>query len=178
MRKEVPAMKKPIKNLERIIWVSLTVALAGALTLPHAQNKAFKLAFVDSQKLLAAHPQGKEAAALRQSAQTELTPLQEKIRALQAKAATGSATAAERQSLDTLGKTYQATAKKWQEKIDKVIAPITKDVDAAVNSVAQDQGIAVVLDAVIAGPRGTGLVVYADLKQTDLTDDVEKKLSK
>ena len=34
-------MKKPIKNLERIIWVSLTIALAGALTLPHAQNKAF-----------------------------------------------------------------------------------------------------------------------------------------
>ena len=169
---------KSIKNLERIIWVGLTVALAGALTLPHAQTKAFKLAFVDSQKLLAAHPQGKEAAALRESAQKELTPLQEKIRALQAKAATGSATAAERQSLDTLGKTYQATAKKWQEKIDKVIAPITKDVDAAVTSTAQDQGIAVVLDAVIAGPRGTGLVVYADLKQTDLTDDVEKKLSK
>jgi outer membrane protein len=172
-------MKKVvIKNLERIIWVSLTVALAGALTLPHAQNKAFKLAFVDSQKLLAAHPQGKEAATLRQSAQTELTPLQEKIRALQTKAATGAATAAERQSLDTLGKTYQATAKKWQEKIDKVIAPITKDVDAAVTGVAQDQGIAVVLDAVIAGPRGTGLVVYADLKQTDLTGDVEKKLAK
>ena len=104
--------------------------------------------------------------------------MQEKIRALQAKAATGAATAAERQQLDTLGKTYQATAKKWQEKIDKVIAPITKDVDAAVTSTAQDQGIAVVLDSVIAGPRGTGLVVYADLKQTDLTDDVEKKLSK
>ena len=78
---------KKFKNLERIIWVSLTVALAGALTVPHAQNKAFKLAFVDSQKLLAAHPQGKEAATLRDSAQKELTPLQEKIRALQAKAA-------------------------------------------------------------------------------------------
>jgi hypothetical protein len=48
-----------LKNMERIIWVSLTVALAGALTLPHAQNKAFKLAFVDSQKLLATRQRGR-----------------------------------------------------------------------------------------------------------------------
>ena len=165
-------------KLERIALIALAAVAAGALTLPNAQNKAFRACLVNSQELLKQHPQGKDAASLRDSAQKELQPLAEQIKALQAKAATGSISAAERQQADTLTKTYQATAQKWQKKIDAAIAPITKDVDAAVAKTAPEQGCTMVLDSISAGAQGTGLIIYADLKQVDITDDVVTKLKK
>ena len=156
-------------KLERLVLVAIVVALSSTA---RTQNTAFRACLVNSMQVMQAHPQGKVAASLREAAQKELAPLAEQIKLLQAKVASGSATAAERQQLDALGKTYQATARKWQEKIDKAIAPVIKDVDAAVATMAQQQGCTMVFDSVAAGPTGTGLVIYANLKETDVTAEV------
>ena len=162
--------------MKKILPILLTVALVGAFTLPQGQSRPTRIGFVNAQEVLKNHPQGAAAAKLRDDAQKEINPLLEQARALQTKVQTGSATAAERQQLDTLTKTIQATQKRWQDRIDKALAPITKDVDAAVSAAAKAQGFSIVFDRAIAAQ--SGLVIYADEASTDLTDEVVKQVKK
>jgi outer membrane protein len=162
--------------LKKIIPVLLAVALTAAFTLPNAQSKATKIGFVNAQKVLESHPDGKGIISQRKKAEDELKPIATQIQALQAKIQQNSATAAERQQYDVLAKSYQARAKQLQEKFDKLLAPITKDVDTAVGKVAKAQGYVVVMDRLIASQ--SGLVIYADPEGTDLTDDVAAEVKK
>jgi outer membrane protein len=156
--------------LKKIIPVLVAVALTAAFTLPNAQTKASKIGFVNAQKVLECHPDGKGIVAQRKKAEDELKPIQQQLTALQAKLQQNSATAAERQQYDVLAKSYQARAKQLQDKFDKLLTPVTKDVDVAVSKVAKAQGYVVVMDRLIAS--SSGLVIYADPEGTDLTDDV------
>ncbi len=156
--------------LKKIIPVLLAVALTAAFTLPNAQSKATKIGFVNAQKVLECHPDGKNIIAQRKKAEDELKPIQQQIQALQAKLQQNTATAAERQQYDVLAKSYQARAKQLQDKFDKLLTPVTKDVDTAVSKVAKAQGYVMVMDRLIAS--SSGLVIYADPEGTDLTDDV------
>ena len=161
---------------KKIIPILLAVALTAAFTVPNAQTKASKIGFVNAQKVLEAHPDGKKVIAQRKKAEDELKPIQTQIQALAAKLQQNTATAAERQQYDVLAKSYQARAKQLQEKFDKLLEPITKDVDAAVGKVAKAQGYVVVMDRLIASQ--SGLVIYADPEGTDLTDDVAAEVKK
>jgi outer membrane protein len=156
--------------LKKIIPVLVAVALTAAFTLPNAQTKANKIGFVNAQKVLECHPDGKGIVAQRKKAEDELKPIQQQLTALQAKLQQNTATAAERQQYDVLAKSYQARAKQLQDKFDKLLTPVTKDVDTAVSKVAKAQGYVVVMDRLIAS--SSGLVIYADPEGTDLTDDV------
>ena len=60
--------------------------------------------------------------------------------------------------------------------IGALLAPITKEVDAAVNKVAKAQGFVLVMDRAIAS--SSGLVIYADQDGTDLTDEVIAEVKK
>jgi outer membrane protein len=162
--------------LKKIIPVLVAVALTAAFTLPNAQSKATKIGFVNAQKVLECHPDGKGVIAQRKKAEDELKPIQAQIQALQAKLQQNTATAAERQQYDVLAKSYQARAKQLQDKFDKLLSPITKDVDVAVGKVAKVQGYVVVMDRLIASQ--SGLVIYADPEGTDLTDDVCAEVKK
>lgn len=162
--------------LKKIIPVLLAVALTAAFTLPHAQTKATKIGFVNAQKVLESHPDGKNVIAQRKKALDELKPIQDQLTALQAKIQQNTATAAERQQFDLLAKSYTARSKQLQEKFDKLLAPITKDVDAAVGKVAKAQGYVIVMDRLIA--QSSGLVIYADPEGTDLTPDVSAEVKK
>ncbi len=165
-------------KFERLAWIGLTVAAVAAgsaFTFGVAQNKSTRLCFVNAQNILKAHPKGKEVEGLRDSATKELQPLQTQAQALQQKVAAGTATAAERQQLDTLSKTIQATGKKWQERINKALDPITKEIDELIKTAARASSCSVVMDRAVAGQ--SALVVYAD-DDTDITEDVTKLIKK
>ncbi len=151
-------------------WILLMLLALSSVAF--AQPKSTKLCFVQSQPILEAHSEGAKIVALKADAEKELKPILEQARALQAKA--GSISAAERQQLDTLSKTIQATQRKWQDKIDKVLKPIEADIDKAIASTAKALGCNVVLDRLVA--RNSALVVYAD-DDLDITKDVIKTLS-
>ncbi len=155
------------------IATALVIGLAiGAVSMPRAADRAYKTCFVNAQELLKAHPQGKAVQDLRDAANKEVKPIADQLTALQTKIAGGTATAADRQQFDTLKKTYDATGKKWQDKIAKAIDPITKDVDVAVKKTSQRLSCAVTLDKSISA---SGLVVYAD-EDLDITKEVTKDL--
>ena len=162
--------------LKKIIPVLLAVALTAAFTLPNAQSKATKIGFVNAQKVLECHPDGKGIVAQRKKAEDELKPLVTQIQGLQAKVQGGQATAAERQQYETLVKSYQARVKALSDKQTALLAPITKEVDVAVNKVAKAQGFVLVMDRAIAS--SSGLVIYADPDGTDLTDEVIAEVKK
>jgi outer membrane protein len=143
------------------------LALSG---MAFAQPKSTKICFVQSQPILEAHPDGAKVIASKADADKELKPILEQARALQGKAG---ASAAERQQLDTLTKTIQATQRKWQDRINKLLQPIEMDIDKAIASTAKTLGCNVVLDRLVA--RSSALVVYAD-DDLDITKDVIKTL--
>jgi outer membrane protein len=150
-------------------WILLMLLALSSLAF--AQPKSTKLCFVQSQPILEAHSDGSKIVALKADAEKELKPILEQARALQAKV--GGISAAERQQLETLSKTIQATQRKWQEKIDKLLQPIEADIDKAIASTAKVLGCNVVLDRLVA--RNSALVVYAD-DDLDITKDVIKTL--
>jgi outer membrane protein len=165
-------------KFERIAWAGLTVAAIGitsAFTITTAQSKTPRVCFVTAQQILDVHPKGAEIKGLRDSANKELQPLQTQGQTIQQKIAAGTATAAERQQLDTLSKTVQATTKKWQDKINKALDPVTKEIDDLIKVTARAQGCSVVMDRGVA--QQSALVVYAD-DDTNITDEVIKGLKK
>ncbi|NJK46422.1 MAG: OmpH family outer membrane protein [Pleurocapsa sp. SU_196_0] len=162
--------------MKKILPILLAVAATAAFTVPLAQTRATRIGFVTAQKVLENHPQGKGVLDQRKKAEEELKPLQAQIVALQQKIGTGSATAAERQQYETLVKSYQTRLKALQDKQNKLLEPITKQVDAAVGKVAKAQGYVLVMDRAIAA--SSGLVIYADPEGTDLTDEVIAEVKK
>lgn len=159
----------------RAAAAALATFALGALARPQAQEAAARVGFVVSTTLMKAYPGGQQVADLTASAQKELKPLQDQINALRAKATAGTATTAERQRLETLTKTYQSTAKGWQDRLQKSLGPATDAIDAAIRTTAKGQGFSIVLDGVVA--QQSGLVIYAD-ESVNLTADVEKLVAK
>ncbi len=164
-------MKKT--RLKTIFILSLVLASLNVANAQTTQAASNKICFVNAQQLLAAHPMGKDVQALRDAANKEIKPIADQLTTLQTKISGGTATAADRQQFDALNKTYQATGKKWQDKINAAIEPITKDVDVAVQKGAVAEGCSIVLDKSIAA---SGLVVYAD-PNLDITAVVIKLLN-
>ncbi len=142
-------------------------------TIPIVQS----ICFVDAQRILAGHPQGAKVLEAQKKAQEELKAISDKIVPLQAKIANNTASAVERQQYDTLVKTYQASQSRLKTQIDKLLVPITKDVDVAVTKVAVAKGCSVVLDRAIAAQ--SGLVVYVNPAfSVDISDDVILEITK
>ncbi len=162
--------------LKKILPIAVAVALTAAFTVPMAQTRATRIGFVNAQNVLAGHPQGARVIDAQKKAQAELKDLSDRVQALQAKVANNTATAAERQQLETLIKTGQARQTQLKTQLDKLLEPITKQVDAAVAKVAKAQGFVLVMDRAIASQ--SGLVIYADPEGTDLSDEVIKEIKK
>ncbi|MBF6594883.1 MAG: OmpH family outer membrane protein [Thermaceae bacterium] len=148
--------------------------LGGSLV---AQNKNVptKIGYIDAQKVVQAHPNYKNIKDLEAQAQAELKPLQDKLTPLQAKIQSGTATAKDQQDFQVLRQSYQEAAKKWTDRSQAALKPITEQIDKVITTVAQQQGFAMVFDKKVAA--SSGLVVYAD-PSLDLTDAVIKGLPK
>lgn len=162
--------------MKRLTLALLTV-LAVALTLGvnlGAQDAPVRLAFVDSQALIAAHPAGQQANDLRELAATEIGDLRAQLDALQAKAqAEGGLSNEDGELFNVLVTTYESVQTRYQSDIAAAAQPAIEAVNAAIKAVADENGIAVVMD--IAAAAESGLVVYA-ADGLDLTDAVAERL--
>lgn len=161
--------------MNKIVPVLLTAGLIGAMTVPSAQTSPSKVGYIFSLEVLKAHPKGAAANDLKAQYEKDLKPMADQINSLRTKVATGTASAQERQTLDTLVKTAQARAKTWQDKIQAALKPIEGEVDKAVQQAAKANGFAIVLDGLVA--QQSGLVVYAD-SGADLTQEVIQIIKK
>jgi outer membrane protein len=161
-----------------VVLVVTLAGIANAQTQPTGPATAplGGICFVTAQQVLQNHPQGTAVLEGQKKAQQELNTLAAQIQALQVKVANGSATAADRQQLETLIQTYQSRGEQLKRNIDKLLEPITEEVDEAIGQVAQTRGCALVLDRAIAG--SSGLIVYANSTTVDITDDVIALLRK
>ncbi|ADV66994.1 OmpH family outer membrane protein [Deinococcus maricopensis] len=154
-------------NVKQMLPVAVVAAFAVGTLAPHAQTAPQKVGFVNVQTVLEAHAGNAAINDLRKKADTELKPLETQLNTIQQKGA--NATAAEKQQFNTLLDTYNAKAKTYQDQINAKVAPIEKDVDAAVATAAKANGFAIVMDQATAAQ--SGLVVYAD-NGADLTTAV------
>lgn len=145
--------------------------MASAQSTPPALPTANAICFVEASRVLAAHPKGAAALEAQRRAQEELQGIAERLQPLQTKIANGTATAAERQQAETLIKTGQARQAALKTQVDRLLEPITKDIDAAIAKVAPTKGCGVVLDLQIA--QQSGLFVWVNQNTTlNITEDV------
>jgi Skp family chaperone for outer membrane proteins len=138
-----------------------------------AQEKPFKPALVNTAQLLAAHPDGQKAAALRQQATDELAPLLEQIKALQTKSQSAELTAEERSQANLLVATVEQTKARYEADVRAAAQPAQAAIDAAIKAVAAANGYTLVIDGDLAGANGLSLFVYVDLTSIpDITQQV------
>ncbi len=157
---------------------SLLAALAVALTLGAnlgAQDAPARLAFVDSQALIAAHPSGGAANDLRELAAQEIGELRGQLDELVARAQAqgGELSPEDEERFNLLRATYESVQARYQADIAEAAQPAIEAVNAAIKAVADEAGIAVVMD--IGAAAENGLVVYA-AEGLDLTEAVAARL--
>lgn len=159
------------------LTLALLAAVAVAVTLGanlSAQEPPARLAFVDSQALIAAHPAGTAANDLRDLAAEELGGIRTQLDELQARAqAQGSLSNEDAELFNVLVATYDTVQARYQADIAAAAQPAIEAVNAAIRAVAEESGIAVVMD--IGAAAENGLVVYA-AEGLDLTEAVAARL--
>lgn len=161
-----------MKRLTLAFLAAAAVALSLGANLG-AQDQPARLAFVDSQALIALHPAGVQANQLRELAATEIGDLRTQLDGLRAKEASSGLTPEEQDLVSVLLTTYQSVQARYQAEIATTAQPAIEAVNAAIRQVAEENGIAVVMD--IAAAAEGGLVVYA-AEGLDLTDVVAQRL--
>jgi len=149
----------------------LVAALLGAnLT---AQDAPVRLAFVDSQALISAHPAGQQANDLRALASQEIGELANRLDGLQAKARSTGLSAEEADLFNVLLSTFESVQARYTAEINAAALPAIEAVNSAIKEVALELGIAVVMD--IDSAAQSGLVVYA-ADGLDITEAVSGRV--
>jgi len=158
------------------LTLALVAALAVAIPLGAnlgAQDAPTRLAFVDSQALIAAHPAGRAANELRQLAAEEIGGLRDRLDGLQAKARSEGLSNEEAELFNILLATLESVQARYTADIAAAAQPAIEAVNAAIRAVALANGVAVVMD--IDAAAESGLVVYAS-DGLDLTDEVAARI--
>jgi outer membrane protein len=158
-----------------MISIALLLAMVGVLGLSQNKDIPSRVGYIDAQKVIEAHPKYAEVKKLQDQADKQLKPLVTQLNALQAKIKAGTATEKDRKDFETLQKAYVDASKQWQQKINAVLEPITKEIDQTISIVAAQNGFSMIFSANVAGQ--SGLIVYAS-PDTDLTDVVIRALTK
>lgn len=161
-----------MKRLTLLLVAAIAVALPLGAQLG-AQDAPVRLAFVDSQALIATHPAGQAANDLRVLATEEIGGLRDRLDALQAKARGGGLSNEEAELFNVLLATYDSVQARYAADIATAAQPAIEAVNAAIRAVAEEAGIAVVMD--IDAAAESGLVVYA-APGLDLTEAVAARL--
>lgn len=155
----------------------LAVTLFLVSTLPGdstAQQQGTRIAFVNTDAVLEAHPAGQQAATLQRQAQEELNSIRQELEPLLQRRNAGETLATdERETLDVLQRTYQQTQQRYTQEIQEAVRPAEEAVDNAIRAVAQEQGYTMVLNRAVAAT--SGLVVYAE-DDLDITEQVVARL--
>ena len=131
-------------------------------SLAFAQDGVPSIVFVDAQAAINAHPAGQAATALQETAKTEVESLQTDLQALVDKANSGQQLTAEEQSrFQQLRDALVSVQQRYAEQINTTVQPALEAVNQIIEEIAEANGYDIVLDSVVAGQQGTGLVVFA-----------------
>jgi outer membrane protein len=161
-----------MKRLAIALAAVVAIALGFGANLT-AQDAPVRIAFVDSQALISAHPAGRAANDLRTLAQQEVGDLARRLDSLQTKARAEGLSNEEAELFSVLLATYESVQQRYAADITAAAQPAIDAVNAAIKSVADEQRIALVLD--IAATAESGLVVYA-ADGLDITDQVSARV--
>lgn len=154
--------------------VLITLLLLGSAS----AAQGLRIAFVNPEELLAAHPAGQEIIALMNARDEELRPLAQELEALQLKAATPAGlTPEERARAQLLIRTIEQTNARYEADIQRAGEPAREAINRAIAAVAQANGFNLVLDGTIAGAAGLGLIVYSDGTVPDITQEVIRQMN-
>ena len=159
-------MRKPLFTSFLAVLTLLSFSLVSA------QNAApLSIAFVQTSKVLAAHPAGKAAEALTQQARAELQQIATTLQPLVTKANGGQTlTPAERNTLELSQRTYQETQARYQQEIQNAAKPAEAEINQIITQIAEANGYTLVLNREVAG--GSALVVYGAPSVPDITEAV------
>jgi outer membrane protein len=161
-----------MKRLTLVLAAALAFAILLGANLG-AQDAPTRLAFVDSQALIAAHPAGRAANELREVAADEIGDIRSRLDALQAKARSQGLDNDEAELFNILLATLESVQTRYSADIAAAAQPAIDAVNGAIRAVAEANGIAVVFD--IDAAASSGLVVFAT-DGLDLTEQVAARM--
>ncbi len=142
-----------------MILAALAVAAIGSLNL-QAQAPEARIAFVNSQQAINAHPAGAAAREVEQRGIAEITEIQNSLNAIVERARSGAQLTPEEQEMfQTSQIALETTAQRYMEEVGAAAQPAVLAVDEALKAVAAEQGYTVVFDYEVA--EQSGMVVYA-----------------
>jgi len=146
--------------MNRVSFILLTLLIAVVASTAWVQQGQTRIAFVDSQAAIRAHPAGAQAKVLEEQAKAEVEALQADINLILEKANSGQQlTADEQNRFQTLRSTIVSVQQRYAEEI---------------RATTNDYGV--VLDSRVAGQEGINLVVFAK-PELSITQQVIDRVS-
>lgn len=150
----------------RLTLLALFASLGLAFAQDDAADAPFRIAFVDTQALIAAHPAQSEIARLGEALDAELQELLGQRQALLQKQAAQGLTAEEEELLQALNVTIETRRDAGLSDIRSAAAPAEEAANEIIREIAQADGFALVLDL----DQAAGLVVFASNAVPDITE--------
>lgn len=160
-------------NRNWLFFIVLAGLLLGGSLVAQNRQVPTRIGYVDAERIVQAHRDFGRVQEVRTQAERELRPIRDQLQALEARLRAGTATAREQQDYRVLAQSLQEAGRRWTERSNTVMRPITEEIDQVIARVAQQQGFAIVLDKQIAA--NSGLVVYA-AGELEITDAVIRAL--
>jgi len=148
-----------MKRVTYMILAAAAVALLGSLNL-QAQAPEARIAFINSQQAINAHPAGAAAREVEQRGIAEITEIQNNLNAILERARSGAQLTPEEQEAFQTGQiALESTAQRYRDEVAVAAQPAVQAVDETLKAVAAEQGYTVVFDYEVA--EQSGLIVYA-----------------
>lgn len=148
-----------MKRVTYMILAAAAVALLGSLNL-QAQAPEARIAFINSQQAINAHPAGAAAREVEQRGIAEITEIQNNLNAILERARSGAQLTPEEQEAFQTGQiALESTAQRYRDEVAVAAQPAVQAVDETLKTVAAEQGYTVVFDYEVA--EQSGLIVYA-----------------
>ena len=148
-----------MKRVTYMILAAGAVALLGSLNL-QAQAPEARIAFINSQQAINAHPAGAAAREVEQRGIAEITEIQNNLNAILERARSGAQLTPEEQEAFQTGQiALESTAQRYRDEVAVAAQPAVQAVDETLKTVAAEQGYTVVFDYEVA--EQSGLIVYA-----------------
>ncbi len=163
----------------RTIIVAMVAGCIGAVigvSSVQAVPQAIRLGYVTVPEVIKATPAGGNLKKIEDARNKEVKPIADKIKLLQPKMRSGSATFEERDQWDKLSKQYAAIAKKYDLQFQKVLQPFDKKLLTSIKNSANKQGFSLIVDGIIA--TDSGLLLYANQDAANITKDVITEFKK
>lgn len=159
----------------KTIPIGLAVLSLGGWMVAQNPTTPTRVAYLEGNKIVENTKDFNKLKAVRDQAEAELKPLNDRLLTFESKIQANTATAAERQEYNTLRQTAQQTLEKWQTRQNQLLGPLAETANQTIAKVAKAQNVGFVFDSRIANQNG--VIVWAD-DSLDLTNAVVQALPK